>query len=626
VRTRRIAAAAVAVAAVAGLAACAPQSNLVEGSAVVVAVTDPFTSANADTSYGRGSETNADVQLLTSTGFGYPDRHGATVLDSSFGTAQLVSRSPLTVTYTINQGVDWSDGTQIDAADLLLAWAANSGSLNTPKFDDSPYVDATTGRYTGDFPRGVVFFDGRVGGGLEKATATPVVGADGRSLTVTFASPVADWSTVLEPGVPAHLLARQALHTKAGDAEAGKTAVLNAILKHDTAQLHSLANAWNNAYNLTSTPHDPWLLVSSGPFTIAKISGSRVVLAANPHYTGDRRPSIEQLTLRVSPDPLETTRLLASGEIDVATPQPTLSTAKALAAVPGIRVTTGSEAQYEHLDLQFTRGKHATFTDEKVRRAFLETVPRQKIIEALSATSGAAGGAGSAAGGDVKARRVDSFVVRYGAPGYTEAIAKNGSRAYSAPDVDTARRLLAEAGVTSPEVCILYDPSSARRAAEFRLIQQSADQAGFVVTDCSSPDWQGLLGVDGTYDAALFAWDTTRLGPTAQASIFRSDAALTNFNHYDDPDSDALIAQLAATDDPAQQTALLTRLDTRIWSRAYGLPLYAYPTLTAVGPRVTGVTRSALAGSVFWDAWSWKPGATSGAPSTAPSPEPSASR
>jgi peptide/nickel transport system substrate-binding protein len=601
----------VGVAALAALAGCTPQNTLVEGSAVVVAVTDPFTSANADTSYGRSSETNADVQLLTSTGFGYPDRHGATVLDTSFGTAHLVTRSPMTVTYTINQGVDWSDGTQIDAADLLLAWAANSGSLNTPKFDDSHYVDATTGRYTGDFPRDVVFFDGRVGGGLEKATATPVVGADGRSLTVTFGSPVADWSTLLEPGVPAHVLARQALHTKAGDAEAGKTAVLDAIQKQDSAQLHALARAWNNAYNLTSTPRDATLLVSSGPFTIAKISGNRVVLAANPHYTGSRRPSFEKLTMRVSPDPLETTRLLADGEIDIATPQPTAATAKALAGIPGLTVTTGSAAQFEHLDLQFARGKHATFTEAKVRRAFLETVPRQQLIQQLSSPN-AAGGA------ELRARELDSFVLRYGAPGYSEAIAKNGSRAYAAPDIEGARRLLAEAGATSPEVCILYDPSSPRRVAEFRLIQQSAGEAGFVVTDCSSSDWQGLLGVDGSYDAALFAWDTTRLGPTAQASIFRSDAALTNFTHYDDPDSDALIAQLAATDDPAQQTALLTKLDTRIWSQAYGLPLYTYPTLTAVGPRVTGVTRSTLAGSVFWDAWSWKPAAASGAPSTTP--------
>jgi peptide/nickel transport system substrate-binding protein len=548
---------------------------------------------------------------LTSTGFGYPDDLGATVLDSSFGTAQLLSREPLTVKYTVNQGVDWSDGTPIDAADLLLAWAANSGAVNTPKFDDSPYVDAATGRYTGDFPPSVVYFDGRVGAGLEKATSTPVVGDDGRSLTVTFGSSLSDWSTVLEPGLPAHLLAREALHTKAGDAQAGKAAVLNAIQKHEGAQLHALAQAWNNSYNLTSTPHDRALLVSSGPYSIAKISGTRVVLTANPRYTGSRRPSFETLTLRVSPDPLETARLLATGAVDIATPQPSSSTSKALRAIPGVTVRFGSEARYEHLDLQFSGGKHTTFSDERVRRAFLDVVPRQQILTQVtsSTTAGAA---------EPGAKLLDSFVLRPGAPGYSAAIAKNGSADYATPDVDAARTLLIEAGVASPEVCILYDPANPRRVAEFQLIQRSAALVGFVVTDCSSSDWEGLLGVSGNYDAALFAWDTTRLGPTSQASIFRSDAPLTNFSHYSDPDSDALIGQLAVTDDAAKQTALLTKLDARIWSLAYGVPLYAYPTLTAVDDRVTGVVRSPLAGSVFWNAWAWKPTVASTTPSTAP--------
>ena len=610
-RARSVVAFAVAAVAVAALAGCTPQSHLVAGSQVVVAVTDPFTSVNPATSYGRGSLTNVDVALLTSTGFGYSDDLGATVLDSSFGTATLLSRDPLTVKYTVNQGVDWSDGTPIDAADLLLAWAANSGALNTPKFDDSAYVDATTGRYTGDFPKGVVFFDGKVGAGLEKATATPVVGDDGRSLTVTFDSSVPDWSTLLEPGVPAHLLAREALGTKAGDAAAAKDAVLEAIQKPDLAKLHQLARAWDNSYNFTSTPRDRRLLVSSGPYSIAKISASSVTLTANPHYSGTRRPSFESFVLRVSPDPLETTRLLASGAVDVATPQPSDATAKALVAIPGLTVTTGSEARYEHLDLQFSQGKHSTFENENVRRAFLDTVPRRQILDQLGSSTGPGGG-------EQGAQLLDSFVLRFGSDGYAQAIATNGSGAFASTDLDAARRLLSEAGVSSPEVCILYDPSNPRRVDEFQLIQQSAARVGFVVTDCSSPDWQGLLGVDGSYDAALFAWDTTRLGPTAQASIFRSDAALANFSHYRDPDSDALIAQLATTDDPARQVALLTKLDTRIWSQSYGLPLYAYPTLTAVDARVTGVTRSPLVGSVFWDAWSWKPSTASGAPSNKP--------
>ncbi|HEY4152902.1 MAG TPA: ABC transporter family substrate-binding protein [Pseudolysinimonas sp.] len=602
---------AIAVAASMTLAGCAANSDVVAGSEIVVAVTDAFTSVNPDTSYGRGSETNADVALLTSTGFGYVDAQGSTTLDTSFGSAQLLSRDPFTVKYTVNQGVDWSDGTSIDATDLLLAWAANSGALNTAKFDDSLYVDATTGFYIGDFPKDVVYFDGRVGGGLEKAPATPIIGDDGRSITVTFDSALPDWSTVLEPGVPAHLLAIRALHTKAGDVAAGKTAVLDAIQKKDAPHLHALAQAWNNAYNLIATPHDHRLLVSSGPYSITKVSGTRVVLTANPVYTGSRRPSFETVILRVSPDPLETTQLLASGAVDIATPQPSEKTAAALAAIPDVTVTTGTEARFEHLDLQFAKGKHTTFQDARVRQAFLDVVPRAQIVSQLSSTD-------AAGGGEQGAKVLDSFVLRFGTAAYDDAIQKNGSVAYDSPDLEAATQLLDAAGATNPEVCILYDPSNRRRVAEFQLIQTSAARAGFVVTDCSSPDWQGLLGVDGSYDAALFAWDTTRLGVTAQASVFRSDAALANFNHFSDPDSDALITQLSSTDDPATQTALLTKLDTRIWSLAYGMPLYAYPTLTAVDSRVTGVTRSSLAGSVFWNAWEWKPATASGAPSNGP--------
>jgi peptide/nickel transport system substrate-binding protein len=604
---------------VAVLTGCTAQSDIVAGSEVAVAVTDPFTSANPDTSFGRSSDTNADAALLTTTGFGYTDDRGETVSDGSFGTTELLSRDPLTVKYTVNAGVEWSDGVPIDASDLLLAWVANSGAENTPKFDDSSYVDATTGRYTRPFPDDVVFFDGRIGAGLEKSTKVPAIGDDGRSLTVTFDSDVPNWRSVLEPGIPAHVLAHRALHTSLRDATAGKAAVLEAIQKHRGPQLHALARAWNDDYNLDSTPKtkDAGLLVSSGPYSIAKITPTRVVLAANPRYSGNRRPSFETVTLRISPDPLETTKLLATGAVDIATPQPGDEVAKALVAIPGLTVTAGTEARYEHLDLQFSHGKHSTFDDERVRRAFLKVVPRQQILAQLGSGGGGSGGSGASGDGD-GAQLLDSFVVRYGAVGYAQTIAKNGSGAYASTDVDAAEKLLAEAGVTSPEVCILYDPSNRRRVSEFQLIQKSAARAGFAVTDCSSPDWQGLLGVDGSYDAALFAWDTTRVARTAQASVFRSGEGLANYNHYDDAASDALIDQLAATDDPAQQTALLTKLDARIWSQAYGLPLYAYPTLTAVDARVAGVTRSPLLGSVFWNAWTWKPVAATDSPSTRP--------
>jgi peptide/nickel transport system substrate-binding protein len=327
-----------------------------------------------------------------------------------------------------------------------------------------------------------------------------------------------------------------------------------------------------------------------------------VTLEANPRYHGIRAPSVQRIELRVIPDPLEQAKALEAGTVDIVSPTPTASVLKTLLDVPGVTVTPGSEAVFEHLDLQLADSRSGTFADERVRRAFLDVVPRQEIVDQLVAP--VQQGAGM----------LDSFVLRPGADGYDAAIASNGSKAHRSMHPDAARALLAQAGTPNPPVCVLYDPANPRRVAEFQLIRASAAKAGFQVTDCSSSDWADLLGVSGSYDAALFAWDTTRLGPTAVGAVYRTGSKLANFSGYSDPQSDAIIDELQATDDPAQQNRLLTRLDTRLWAVAYGLPLFAYPTVTAVDGTVTGVTRSPLRAGVFWNAWAWKP--------ASPSPEP----
>lgn len=584
------------------LSACVPTSTTVAGSEVRVAVSAPLTSLNPSTSFGRSTTTNADVAYLTSASFGYVDDHYAWVPDTSFGTVSLVDDDPLTVKYAVARDARWSDGVAVDAADLLLAWVANSGSLNTrgddgAPFDDRAYVDPQTGLYTDDFPDDVVFFDGTVGSGLERASRIPEIADDGRSLIVQYDEYFSGWRSALEPGLPAHVVARLALGLDDdATADQAKAALVSAVADGRPDTLGAVARTWNTGWNLTSTPADASLLVSSGPYMVSEIfAGETARIVANPEYRGDRAPGFEAMVLRVSPDPLETVQLLASHEVEVVSPQPSEDVIAAMLAVEDATVVAGSEGTFEHLDLQFTGSRSGAFGDERVRQAFLHVVPRQQLLDELVAPV------------QQDATLLDSFVLRPGAAGYDDAVADNGSRAYASTDVDEARSLLAEAGVAAPVVCILYDPANPRRLAEFQAIQTSAARAGFQVTDCSNPDWDDLLGVAGAYDAALYAWDTTRLGASATAAVFRSDAPLANFSGYSSPEVDALIAELDATDDEAEQVALLTRIDALVWSDAYGVPLFAYPTVTGVSSAVTGVTRSPLARGVFWNAWQWKP-------------------
>jgi peptide/nickel transport system substrate-binding protein len=580
-------------------------STIVEGSEVGVAVAEPFTSLNPATSYGRSSPTNAEIAWLTGAAFAYYDDAYRLVEDRSLGTAAVVAEDPLTVRYQVAADAQWSDGTPIDAADLLLAWAADSGALNTPEFDDAGFVDPETGRYTDEFPDDVVYFDGRIGAGLEHATQTPQLGDDGRTLFVHFDEYVPTWQTILAPGVPAHVLQTLATGQDYEDAAGAKDDLVAAILDGDADELGALARTWNDAYNIEEsdgdrTPADETLLLSAGPYIVTEIDAAGVTLDANPQYRGARRPTIETIRVRFSSEPLETVQLLADGDVDIATLTPTEDTAAALLDVDGVSVVAGTDSRIEHLDLQLADGRSGVFADPLVREAFLHVVPRQQILDALVAPV------------QPDAVLLDSFVLRPGADGYADVIADNGSTDYATTDVDAAVALLADAGVSAPQVCLLFDPASDARTQQFALIQESAARAGFSVTDCSSPDWQGLLGVAGAYDAALFAWDTTRLGPGAAGAVFRSDSALANFNRYDNPDVDALVDELARATDPDEQARLAAEIDAHLFEDAYGLPLYAYPTLTAISGEVSNVTRSPMARGVFWNAWEWAPAEPAG--------------
>lgn len=586
------------------LVSCTGDDRVVEGSDVVVAVDGAFTTLNANSTFGRASELNADIAYLTSTGFGYFDDAYSLVRDDSFGSAEVISDDPFTVRYTVSDQARWSDGVPVSAADLLLAWVANSRALDTADVDAEEFVDPETGRM-GVLPDGVVAFDGALGRGLEHTSRMPEVSRDGRSVTIEFDERLTGWLTALAPGLPAHVVAARALdlplreegeaRTDLGLAADATARLIDAVLDRDDDALSMIADVWNHGFDLTGAAPDEDLLVASGPYRVSQVADGRVTLSANPFYRGDRAPHIETIVLRTVVDADALVRQLTAGEIDVASPQPDADLGAELADIPGVTVAVGFESVFEHLDLQFTGSKSGHFSDPRIRKAFLHVVPRQTILDELVTPLQA------------DASLLDSFVLRPGSDGYADAVAGNGSDAFRTTDVAAATALLAEAGVAAPEVCIIFDPADERRVAAVELIRESAARAGFNVTDCSRADWRGLLGVAGAYDAALFAWDTTRLSAGASAAVFRTDAMLANFTGFADARADQIVDEIGATDDEGRIAQLLTELDGILWASGYGTPLFAHPTTTVVSDGVAGVTRSPLARGVLWNAWEWTP-------------------
>ncbi|MET4780936.1 ABC transporter family substrate-binding protein [Glaciihabitans sp. UYNi722] len=588
---RSIAALAAVIAGVLVLSGCT--NTVVHGTEVTVATSQPFTSYNPKTSFGNASA-NSTIVYATNSQFNYYDNTSKLQKDESFGSYQVVSRAPFRVKYTIKAGVKWSDGTPVDASDLLLAWAANSGVLNTAGFDNSDYLDAQTGEYTRAFPPGVVHFDGFSGNGLQLVTKTPVIGDGGRSLTLSYDKFFVDWQLVFGVGLPAHVVAKHALGIDSP--QKAKDAMVAAIQKNDTAKLAKIARFWDTGFNFASMPKDKDLVVGSGPYTITDfVADDHLTLTANPEYTGDHRPQFERVVMRFITDPLAAVEAFRKGDVDVIAPQPSADIAKELVKIKNATVLSGADGSYEHLDLQFDHSRSGAFNDPLVRRAFLKTVSRQQILDQLIVPL------------QEDAQLRSSQVFLPGASGYASSVASNGSKDYATVDIPGAKALLAKAGVANPEVCVLFDPSNPRRVAEFTLIQKSAAKAGFSVTDCSSTDWRQLLGADGAYDASLYALRPTSLAVTAVAASFRSDSTINNLNFYSNPQVDALIDRLDSTYDEAEQANLLKKIDAMVWADAHGVPLYQFPSVTAVDNRVKGVAPSPLPPNLLWNIWDWAP-------------------
>lgn len=593
-RIRRFGAAAAAIAA-GGLvlAGCStPQSEVVEDSTVTVAWNQAFYSYNGNTSFGNATANN-NIIYSTNSWFNYYNDVPELVKDESFGTYELVEEDPLTVTYTVNEGVKWSDGTAVDAADLLLVWAANSGILNTPDFDPSDYADPDTGEFTEDFPTDVVFFDGAIGAGLEKVSEVPEVGDDGRSITLVYDEQYVDWELAFPQGLPAHVVAKNALGIE-DNAEA-KQALIDAIQDNDTEALAAIASDWNSGFNFSEMPSDPERVLATGPYVITDFVADQFIeLSANPEYVGDHTPQVETITVRFIEDPLAAVQALENGEVDVIQPQATADVADALANLDNVTVLGGYEGTYEHIDLQFDQSKSGHFNDPRVREAFLKTIPRQQIVDTLIKPLMP----------DAEVRNSQLFLP--GADGYDKTVAENGMGDFTEPDIDGAIALLAEAGVTNPEVCMLYGNNNPRRVNEFALIQASAALAGINVTDCGSPQWGGLLGTAGAYDASLFGWQSTSLGVTNATANYIT-GGINNLNFYSNPEVDDLLKQLDVTFDTQEQIDIQLQIDKLLMDDFYGVTIFQFPSSAAYSDRVANISPSTLAPTIFWNVWEWEP-------------------
>lgn len=553
-----------------------------------------FYSANDDTDHGNAIA-NANILYLTNDSFTYytPDLKRAP--NKSFGTMKKISDDPLKVQYTIAPTAEWSDGTPVTAADLMLTWAALSNHYNN--------VPASKGVNKSGDPKTQsgtnVFFESS-DPGMALVKKMPEVSSDNKTVTLTYSKPFVDWKDELtSPAVPAHVVAENALGVK--DAEQGNQAIMTALKDDDKAKLSKVANFYNSGFDFKSMPKNKSVLVGSGPFIISDYKKDQyITLTKNKNYKGEHKPKVDKVTVRFQGDPMSAVQALDNGEVDVIQPQSTADVLKAVEKLKNVKYTTGNGGTYEHVDFAMNNGgpfDPKTYGGDKekarmVRQAFLDTVPREEIVDKIIKPL------------NPKAEVRNSFTTTPGAPGYDEITKANKMASTDKVDIAAAKALLKKAGVKNPKVRFLTDKVNTRRQQEYQLIAESAKKAGFQMVNASSADWGSLLTQTNKYDVTLFGWQVTSTGVSSSVANFITDGA-NNFYGYSDKKVDKWLKQVQVSTSQDEANALLAKVEAQLVKDAFGDTIFQFPSLTAWNTKVSNIQDMPIGVSYYWNFWQW---------------------
>lgn len=578
-KRRLLGALAVAGAASVALAACTTSgsttTSTAAGGTITVGYTNEATSFNYNTPQGN-LDFNGLINYMTAPQFFTLDPSFNVVANKDLGTFTKVSSDPLTVKYTLNSGLKWSDGQPITADDLMLGWAENSC-----------YFDSDTQDDQGNVTKGTQYFI--TAAGCLYQTSLPKIGDDNRSITYTYTKPYVDYNVQNPIAQPAHVVAKAAGLSSAS----ALTKVFSQTPKGDAANpapanasLAKAAAFVNTAYDATSLPSNKDLLVSGGPLMVnAWTPKQSMTFVKNPQYAGSHAIKFDKLVVRFIPDPNAQVTALQNGEVDAIQPQASADTIKALGEAAGTKIIQGDQVAYDHLDLNF---KSPVFNDPTVREAFLLTVPRQQILDSIVKPI------------NPKAVVLDSQIWLPSQKDYAAAVKQNGSSAYDKVDIDKAKQLLA--GKT-PTVKILYNSNNPNRVNSFQAVQASAAKAGFTVTDGGSPDWAKLLS-GGDYDASIFGWINPGVGNTQLPQLFQIGNP-SNYNNFNNQQASELAVQSQSTIDPTKLNDIKTQLDKIAFQQAYGLPLFQLPGVFATSSKLAGVQWFGGQNGIVWNIWDW---------------------
>jgi len=606
----KVAVAAAAAVGLAGLTLATPASSATRSTVVYVA-SNTMTSLNSGTP-DTNLVTNSEIGYLTSMGFAYYDDKPNLVRNTTFGSFKVVKneKTDFRVKYTIKPGRVWSDGTPIDAVDLLLSHVLSSSKysiragLGNPSSPTATPVFDSLG-YNGIYDNAIV--------------ANPVISKDRLSVTLQYKKFQPDWELIGPGPAPVHTLILLAEGKKKLQSVekniAAKDRFLKAYLNYDKETLRKIGKIWSKDYNISQIDKstNPLLLVCNGAYIVkSAVTDQSTTMVLNKNYnSGPKTSGIKKFVFRYIADGTAAAQALINGEIDIYGGQPTAASVALLKASSNVTVLGNNGAVYEHIDLRHggvfgTKDKYnGPFAGKSqkakdLRKAFMLTVPRAKIVNDLVKTI------------NPNAQVMNSLFRFPGTTGYSDIVAASGISEFTAgSQEDRVAKALAlvkkhfpnaGAGSNSVKVKLLWgQPSNARRASEALLIKTEAAKAGFDVTATGTSGWSAYLD-DPSFDAMFFAWVQGSASQANGVELFKTTGS-NNFLGYGNDDLDAELEKLYTFLTPAQILQVHINAEKILMEDVVSLPIFQHPGVTAFKKGLNGVKPAPLSPQTLWNFW-----------------------
>lgn len=596
--------------------AVAPAQAATKSTVTLMSSAD-ISSLNSGTQAGNTSY-NALVGSLTGMGFTYYDSDAKLVMNTKFGTMKVVKNTPkdFRIEYTVASGQKWSDGTPIDAVDLLLTHVVASSKYSkaaglgdptsatvTPAFDSVSYGGPYDSYVVGE----------------------PALSAGNMKLTVRFSKPMPDWELLAPGPSPVHALSLMADGKKGLQSAAANTAAkakfLQAFRSKNSTALKAMGKVWTNDYDVTKVDSstNALLLISNGGFMVSKFTfGDSMTFVRNPLYSSGpamaTKNPIKTVVIKIIKDNTASVQALRNGDIDVYfNTLPTATDRTALVAMPNVEVITRAGGNYSHLGIRTgpAQGETAAFNGvfagnsvkaKELRKAFLLTVPRELMMDTLVRPV------------SPTAPTMDTHFAFPGTPAYQRITRESGVSIYTkGTQADRTAQALAIVKKWYPDASATNQPVSFKfchynttvRNNIGRLIVAEAAKAGFDVqiTATTSTFFDDIN--ENKCEASMYGFGLTSLSQSNGAEIYKSDGGNNSWG-WKDSTIDKIALRLQGDVLTASQiNSYRIAIDKRVISNAWGLALYANPTIAAFNKDLKNIKPAPIGNNITWNYFEW---------------------